>query len=596
LGLSRNPAVHFSQSPLVPGMQLLLTPVVPPKWNEETFKETVGQQLNVLRRRFLAHAGDDLRAVFLETRVGKGTIDLIQSSDVLENTPPAKLAAPMKSTPIEQPKPRAVEPVIDEPDAVERPAVKLEDKTPSAAANSSPMNPNDDEQDQGAQKKAPQTRIKREVNWGPALLKTSRKIGDAFTRITENLNKFIRRILPSDELGNLPNSAMVFTAIAVPLVVVAVSSFVYLRIGRTMQFDTYLAEAQAQAQTGNSGGTRVARRAAWGAALENLELAESYDITEDSQALRTQAQAALDELDEIVRMEFQPAIAGSLPASAKIRRMIATGRDIYMLDISKGLVMRAWLTGSGYEIDPDFRCGPGKFGPIIVGVIIDIAELPRSDQNTPPIVALDANGNLLYCQPEEPPVAVQLITPDSNWGDPTSITVENGNLYILDPLTNAVWIYFGEDNEFREPPQLYFVDVVPSMQGAIDFSVSRDDLYVLYSDGHIVTCNCSTLPEAPTNCTDPAIYADSRPGKEDGEVLQDARFFQMFHTQPPEPSLYFLDPLGRSIFHFSLRINLVQQYRPQPDMQVGLATAFAISPTRSVFLALENEVFIGFLP
>jgi hypothetical protein len=60
--------------------------------------------------------------------------------------------------------------------------------------------------------------------------------------------------------------------------------------------------------------------------------------------------------------------------------------------------------------------------------------------------------------------------------------------------------------------------------------------------------------------------------------------------------LFYLDPADQAIYHFSLRLNLVQVYQPQADFPAGPITAFAISPTRSVFIAQENEVYIAYLP
>jgi len=43
-------------------------------------------------------------------------------------------------------------------------------------------------------------------------------------------------------------------------------------------------------------------------------------------------------------------------------------------------------------------------------------------------------------------------------------------------------------------------------------------------------------------------------------------------------------------------LSLIQQLRSETDLPAGVVTAYAISPTRSIFIALDNQVLIAFLP
>lgn len=416
-------------------------------------------------------------------------------------------------------------------------------------------------------------------------------------RILQGARTFLGRILPGEEMSNIPTSFMAITAIAVPLVVVAVAALVYSRIGRVQQFEYYYTQAETMSQAALAETDFSKRHTAWENTLALLDIAEEYQTSPESDALRGVASNALDALDEVVRLEFEPGIAGTISNAVKIRQMVATDRDLYMLDIESGQVMRASLTGTHYEIDRDFRCGPGLHSAIIVDEIVDIAPLPRSNQEEATIVALDKNGNLLYCIPDKPPQVISLVPPDSLWGDPIAITVENERLYVLDPLTNAVWYYEGgEELKFREDPYFFFTEEVPTLQGAIDLAVDKDVLYLLYNDGHTTTCSYSTMEAAPTSCVDPESYTDSRQGRESGPQIANVLFFKIQHTQPPEPSLYYLDPANRAIYHFSLRLNLVQLYQPTVDFPEGWVTAFAISPTRTIFIAQDYKVYISHLP
>jgi hypothetical protein len=243
-------------------------------------------------------------------------------------------------------------------------------------------------------------------------------------------------------------------------------------------------------------------------------------------------------------------------------------------------------------IDKAFLCGLGTNN----GPLVDIAPLPRDNNLNASIVGIDANGNLLYCLPNEAPYAQSLPTPDSNWGRVQAMQIDSGTMYVLDPLTNAVWYYPGQDSIFSERPGFFFDEDVPTLKNAVDMAVNVDDLYVLHQNSLVTTCVYSSVPTAPTRCDDPAIFTDARPGRESGAQLQDAKFIQIQYSPPPEPSIYLLDPETQSVYHFSVRLTLQRQYRSRSPLPGGEATAFTITPNRKLFLALGNQVYYAVLP
>ena len=586
LGVGHNPQIQFFQTPLAEGMLLLITPKVPSGWNASTLQGAFGQPLKVLRRRFLGQAGTDLKAVVLEASLGSGELKLISTSRELEEAISPREEAP-KRRPAQRPPTK--------PDPVSQ--VEVEPSSPPIITST--VDPGEEQPaatEVVAETQPPPAR-KVAIAMGSAVSSALIGFRGVMERIFRGARTFLSRILPGEEMSNIPTSFMAITAIAVPLVVVAVAALVYSRIGRVQQFDYYYTQAEVMSQAALAETDFGKMHTAWENTLALLDIAEEYQTSPESNTLREIAVNALDALDEVVRLEFEPAIAGTISNAVKIRQMVAADRDLYMLDIDSGQVMRASLTGTHYEIDRDFRCGPGLHSSIFVDEIVDIAPLPRSNQEEATIVALDKNGNLLYCIPDKPPQAISLVPPDSLWGDPIAITVENERLYVLDPLTNAVWYYEGgEELKFREAPYFFFTEEVPTLQGAIDLAVDKDVLYLLYNDGHTTTCSYSTMAAAPTSCVDPASYTDSRQGRESGPQIANVLFFQIQHTQPPEPSLYYLDPANRVIYHFSLRLNLVQLYQPTVDFPEGWVTAFAISPTRTVFIVQDYKVYISHLP
>jgi hypothetical protein len=80
------------------------------------------------------------------------------------------------------------------------------------------------------------------------------------------------------------------------------------------------------------------------------------------------------------------------------------------------------------------------------------------------------------------------------------------------------------------------------MEDVIDLAVDKSDLYLLHEDGHVTLCTFSELGVSPTRCTDPFPYVDSRPGREGLILIPDSPFTQIHATQPPDPSLYLLEP------------------------------------------------------
>jgi hypothetical protein len=436
--------------------------------------------------------------------------------------------------------------------------------------------------------------------WAERLTPITGQVGtqvrDLASRASRALGNLFTNMLPSEDMLNIPGWVMGFIAVIVPLVVVLIAVIVYTNIGRDRLYESYLEQAQAAAVEAQALGTGLDSRAAWEQALYLLDYTEQYEITPETSSLRLQAQKVLDDLDGIVRLNFKPGVSGILSPAIEIRKMVATATDLYMLDINSGSVLRAWLTGTGYEMDPTFRCGPGSYGAFIVGPLVDITTLSKFNPEDATIIAMDANGNLLYCIPGEAPLAVQLVPPDVLWGNPIGITLDEGDLYVLDPKTNAVWLYQGVDESFPDPPRFFFDAAVPPLETAIDIAVNASDLYILHSDGHTTHCVFSSNAAAQTNCEDPVVFNDPRPGYDSGALIEGARFYQVQRTLPPEPSVFYLDPITRSVYHFSLQLRLTAQYRAMDEFPEGLATAFTVSPNRIVFIALDNQLYASPLP
>jgi hypothetical protein len=415
-------------------------------------------------------------------------------------------------------------------------------------------------------------------------------VGGTLASLGQGLRGLLKRILPDESLFTIPASAMIFIAVAVALIMATAGGMVYFQRGRAAQYQNYYELAVQEAGRAVKQTTPLELRTAWETTLNYLDKAETYQTTPESSLLRVKAGEALDNLDGIIRLDFQPAFASALGGPAEVSRIVVNDIDLYLLNSKGGNVLHATLTGRGYEIDPNFSCGPNPN----IGPLIDIAPLAKGNSLKATLLAMDINGNLLYCFPGSPPNENAPAPPQAGWGSPKAFTLDSNNLYALDPKTNGVWIY--RDMVFDHQPHLFFGDQIPPMQDVVGFAVNNDDLFLLHQDGHLTICVYSSLQVSATRCTDPVTFVDHRQGRQDGPIILDAQFSQMLYTQPPDPSIYMLDPIHQAIYHFSVKLNLQQQFRSKIPLPNTNATAFTVTQNRTIFMAVGNQVYYASLP
>ena len=591
LGISRTTPIHFTMLSIESNDVLVISPNLPDEWTPDLLLGAQGQGPESLRRRLLSKAGLEVNAILLQAQPGQGQLRLLRPVRSPRKAEAVSMAVqPAVKQPTEagqsslakepeSPMGEQVTPVVD---YAAQPAQPLTQATAAPATSPAPAPP-------PKQPVRSQAQTPRSAGIGAAIRASSRKI-------MVIMGALARKILPDESLFSLPPFSMAFFAIAVPLVVVTVSAVVYFQRGRAAQYEIYFTQASEAAEGAATKSDPVELRHAWQTALLYLDQAENYQTTSESKEMRIQAQAALDEIQGIERLDFKPALVDQLPETANISRVVTDGDDLYLLDQSQGLVMHALLTNEGYKIDPTFLCGPGPYSSgVIIDPLIDIARLPRGNEQGASVLAIDGNGNSLSCILGQDPVASTMHPPDINWGSPQGLTIDTGDLYILDSQNNAVWIYRGMDTE--KPPRLFFGDNIPPMHDVIDLAVNVNDLYLLHEDSHLTTCEYSGLVESPTRCEDPVTFSDPRPGRQSGATISDAVFSEIQFTQPPDPSIYLLDPKSQSIYHFSVRLTLQRLYQSYNPLPEGPATAMAIDKEiRTAFMAIGNQLYSAPLP
>lgn len=419
-------------------------------------------------------------------------------------------------------------------------------------------------------------------------------------------NKLLGRLLPGSngEFSTIPRSVMLITAIAIPIFVLALASWIYFSKGKSQKFELYFLQGQQYAaQAATLSDDPAARLASLQQALYYLEQASEFGQTNDSNALRTQIQNELDSMQGVVRLNVSPISSIGFSGEVSVTQMAATSTDLYLLDQNSGRALRFYLSGSEYVQDTAFDCGPNPSNPLnSINNLVDIVPLSAGSSFNATLLAIDSIGNIEFCNPGDSGVVGTLMPPDAGWRGIRSIAVYQNYLFVLDPEMNAVYRFEEVENAFGEKPSLYFDDIVPNLATALDIEVNGDELYILRSTGEMVECTYSHIKDYKlTECTDPAPYGDMRTGESPQAIsFPNSQFIQMRMTAAPDSSIYLLDANGQNLYHFSLQRNLQKILHPgfsdpgfNPESPL---TAVAVSPGKTVFLAYGDQIFHGTLP
>jgi hypothetical protein len=621
LGLSQSVSFYLNQIELKSGDRLVLAGRPPEAWAHTLSEDLQRISLDSFRKRLFSLAPDDVNAVILEAREGTGQVNLLRSAPTGMAAPrvPSSETVGQQSRPAQVPEPEpppapqeagsedaasayAIPPQKDEHDFPEVEDVVPQFPVPSIQSLHSPTatpavlremdEPILSESQLPTEARQP-SETTRQVARG--LIGGMQAWRRTSTRLTRALARFLPNLLPG-EGAITPSSSVVlfFIAVAVPLLVVVIASVMYFRFGRSYQYDNFFLQAETARTQATSSADPARQRDGWQAVLFYLDKAETYRETPESQVLRQEAQTSLDSLLGIQRLSFYPVFNSGI--NTQISRMAANETDLYLLDAERGRVLHASQTGRNFEQDSAFRCEPGQYGGYQVGPLVDILILPRLNSLDAAVLGVDASGNLLYCAPGQVPQAIPLPLPDTNWSRITGITLDNGNLYVLDASARAIWVYIGKDGSFVDRPYFFFGGQIPEIEDSIDLAVGNDDLYLLHADGHLSTCSYSRLETVPTRCQDPAELVNTLPAYQDLDLYAQLHVTQLLLTGSPDATLLLLDADNRSVLRLSPRsLELQNQIYPLPGtpFKSGPAGAMAMSPNRVLYLAVDDQVYFA---
>lgn len=632
LGSSQNVNIHFAQATLNENDLLLLCGRVPNAW-VAPLGDARPSSLDAMRRRLVTLTNENLNAVLIQSKEGTGAFNFLRTSssqmeDEPEELPPPPEPGPSlpvpeqaESTPahVLQPSAYAIPP---QEEAANDPLANLPRQAtprdfpasiPRAKPKPEPIsNESVDEEiveaddfpppvlDIGRKPEPPREPSQRTRQTAKTMATGIQSMRRWSEVIGEKFRGFLPRLLPNTdtaETSSMPSSTlMIFLAILIPLAVVTIASVMYLRYGRSEQYDAYLRQAQQMHEQALTLSNPIEQRKAWENVLLSVDRAEEHRQTTETINLRKEAESNLDVLLGITRMKFNPAFT-SRPG-IEISRMAAGEDGLYMLNAANGEVLRASpAAGGGFQMDNAFNCKPGVYGNYTVGPLVDILALPVVNFIDATLLGIDANGNLLYCKPGQVGQAIPLPPPDTNWGRVTGFALDNGTLYVLDAPSRAVWVYNGNDGTYVDRPYFFFGQQTPT-QDVIDFIVSGDEMYMLHADGRLSTCSYSRINTSTSNCQDPLRLDNPFQAYQDIDLFGAAHFTQILYAAPPDPSILLLDTDGQSLMRFAPRtLELQNQFRPTTGsgnpIPAGTVGAVAVSPDHVLYLAVNGQVYFA---
>jgi len=615
LGLGKAFKVRYHQINLQPNLILILAPDKPQTWTENLFKTLPRLKFSALVQRLLHKIKGELEALVIFPLEGEGSLKIIEPNWAADGE---IINLPDLEEP--QVEPKGQEEIVAEETAVESiPAADIREPVVPIKEESEIPLPETPQPD-GSQVSTPQQfdhaepreerkpdlasqvaagigpkldQLQASKTWG-TLRRINGQVGNSLRKFWHGLLGLVSRTLPDDQVLDLPSWTLSLIAIIIPLLMVIIGSVFYIRRGRDHLYQDHLTQAQtlvalAQTQLDSPEYYQTISQA-MGEILE----ARSYQETEEVEELFSSLRLELDALDRITRLDYQPLFSRGLGADVTISKIVVTAwNDLYLLNAEKGTVIWAQSNPDGYRIMDDFTCGPIE-GHVTVGPLVDIAALPTSQQDQATVLGIDKNHTMIFCYADlsEPPVIFEDTSYTLGRGPVQAITMATSspfNLYILDPEKRAIWIEYQSQN-YHEGSEYFGAIDSPDMADAVDIVTSGSELFLLHQDGYITKCVTDRADSDPL-CTTPFNFSDSRPGREPGPFVAGASFDSFHIKGSPGIALYMLDAEEQALYRFSTQLEFQEQFRPVEGIIDQPATAFSVTMSDRVFLAVDDQIY-----
>lgn len=632
LGQSKRIQARLYQGEINPGDLILMNGMLPPFWSSYYLAGSASLQMSQVKQRLLNQVTDDLEAVVIKCSEGNGRVIVHKwdevADDIKEFDSTSSAAEILEDLDSIKPNLKEDEFINNDnysgggsqneknkgSDLIEN-LVKSDTTYEATHEGDVPVVEGVTEKPDLNIEKAlngkPQEINRNSLVFGIARIWLNLKTLNA--RFKQFVNRISRKISPDAHQNRVAFSPIisVFLIIAIPFILILISGTIYSRTGKTEQYSKFMEAAQNAAMMAGEQKDPLDQHVYWAQALEFVKNAEEYRVTQDSRMLFEKAQYLIDEMDLAARLNFRPALTEFFPEEVVIGRIRANSSGVYLLDSTSQSVVRIFLNSKGfYEIDDAFKCALSPFEGETSSDLVDFVTLPANEENYK-IMAVDNQGNLLYCRPGELSASRQLIAPENGWGRIMGAAYANDVLYVLDADNDSIWMYAGKDSaklndenakgvSFSEKPIKYFDDDKPDLGGAIDLAINQDDMYILNAEGFMIQCRYSADKNVRlTECQVPSRFSDNRVGRSEKKppVFGDANFLLLNATRLPNASIFILDSMGNSVYQFSYQLNLERILRAQENKNFPMPsiapTGFGITPESDIFLAFKNKLFIA---
>jgi hypothetical protein len=288
---------------------------------------------------------------------------------------------------------------------------------------------------------------------------------------------------------------MMALAIGIPIVLLITVILAYRTFGTDARFRNLIAQAEERVSLAQAAGSSAEpSRLHWEAALEHA--AAAVELRPDDQvaaALQAQAQAALDALDGIVRL--QPILLAEFGPGIVSRRLAVHGQMVFVLDPANGWVSRLTLNQAGNgAVEPGGTTIVQKnqsIGDGVVGDLVDLAWVDlASGRQTSGLLVLEQDGALVSYDPTWEGAGGVLQLQRSFLGQPPEapriVGTYEGRFYVLDTALNQVRRYEPRGDTYPERPDHYFVVQPPRPLSDVLDMVIDGRIYLLHADGAIL--------------------------------------------------------------------------------------------------------------
>lgn len=633
LGAGRVAKVRYYQEKLAPRDMILVTPQPPAAWSSATVKNLYRMRLESIYHRLLHRVEVDLNALLLAPEKGTGNITVLRpvyedqmSGEELDIEPvreeePSKksaipsipdLLSPIRPGPTKdrapetdpgtgpEPEPgSAPEPVPEpesevEPGPAPKPETELVDQAPAEKRDlKQEREQAHPAQAYGAKGKGLITKTLELPIWS-LIGDVFRGVGSGLQVVWESARTLLGRMLPDERYLDFPSWVLGLIAVVIPVIIVSFGSVMYIKRGRNTLYQSSLQEAQQLVQVAENADSPQEQYQSLAAAFESVQQARRYRQTEEVEELFNQVRSELDSLDRITRLDYEPLFSHGLGPDVNISEIVVTTwNDLYMLNERDGTVIWAQSNADGYEIKEEFHCGPIS-GHKTVGPLVDIVPLASTQEDEATILGIDRTHTMIFCYPDpgESPVMFEDTSYTLQRGPVKAMTISSNsprNIYILDPEKRAIWIEFQSQN-YHEGSEYFGAIDSPPMEDAIDLATNGSELYLLHADGYMSKC-VTEGPNSDPQCKTPLEYDDPRQGRESGPFIAGANFSSIKFKGSPGMAIYMLDPGERAVYRFSTQMEYQRQYRPDEGLVAGDATAFTVTMSDRVYLAVGSQVY-----